>query len=205
MCCDLEKLSFIEKLASWNKTCKKITVPSTMTKCDKDVPMSNQDPWSVTKKKNRRPMMSERTRSIRKRAFCGIWVTCWTENANKATTKKGSITFNSKSPPIKNGLKIMIGNSKIDIDCDWNELMGLLHKSKCQDKTPNFLNFAFVWKKINPYLISATFSVFFKSFLLGCKCEKSNTWHFLNIECVWKKSKHFWSQPSKSLFFWNHL
>ena len=44
MCCDLEKLSFIEKLASWNRTCKKITVPSTMTKCDKDVPMSNQDP-----------------------------------------------------------------------------------------------------------------------------------------------------------------
>ena len=70
--------NFMEKLASWKSTSNAITVPSTMTKCDRDVPMSNHDPWSVTQKKKWRPMISQKINTIRNKAFWGILVTYWT-------------------------------------------------------------------------------------------------------------------------------
>merc|ERR1719411_281535 len=56
----------MKKLADMNISCRKITVPSTIMKCEREVPISSQDPWSVTKKKKCRPMTSEKTSTMRK-------------------------------------------------------------------------------------------------------------------------------------------
>ena len=78
-----------------------------MTKWDNDVPISNHDPSLVTWKKNTSPIMSEKTKTMRNKAFCGIWLIYCTQKANKATRKKGNITFKSNRLPIRKGLKVV--------------------------------------------------------------------------------------------------
>ena len=75
-----------------------------MTKCDKDVPICCQLPWSVTRKKKCKPMISEKRRTKKNMADGGIRLIFCTTHTKQETAKKGIKTFIRRSDPIKKGL-----------------------------------------------------------------------------------------------------
>ena len=95
------------------KTCKKTTIPSVITKWDNDVPICCQLPWSVTRKKKCSPMMSENKRTRKNMAEGGIRLIFCTTHTKQATTKKGMRTFIRRRDPIKKGLNT---DTKVWID-----------------------------------------------------------------------------------------